>query len=248
MSLNYSSEDLFVINTGVNNGQADINEPNYFADAGVHGIKLGDYSHNSSGQVVKDDNFDTISQTSGLAVSGVSNVDGYLAIDLGTTPPILASCSISIFDADYPLNKTYQALMISGNYVITTDPELSCIPSNVGNYTVSSGVLDQEVYDLPAAFVGGDFCTLPNGSTKNRKFEGYTSRTYAECWQCFGGRVDPCNIVVSGVTLWDDQALTADRVQFFDVCRVVAGDPLTSGDGEGVPGDDNPEDQNFPPE
>jgi hypothetical protein len=160
----------------------------------------------------------TILQASPVALTTLSGVAGYVALQFGS-PPAVGNV-YNVAGASYPYNGTYRTISVSGNYALTSTPFVTC--TGVGTYglaSLQSGDMDS---DNQGDFVimgstdelAGQVNNALKGFKSNDKetlheFRGYRSRVYAEGWQAFTGSVSKCDITTTDVTFNADEAITA---------------------------------------
>ena len=174
----------------------------------------------------------TIQRTSPDAVAGISDLNGYVGINISAAPT--EGTSIQVAGASYPFSGSYGIVSTSGNWAITDVPYVSCTGIGaLGTFTLDSGALDtivqrQFIMMKSTTSLGGvanDALKFnkSNGSASLHPFGSYRSRVYATGWQAFTGDVSKCNITTTVVTPSGDDNLTNNTVII-----AVAGKPKAS--------------------
>ena len=177
----------------------------------------------------------TINTIAAGAVIGYSNQGGQLGIELGAPPT--AGTYIMITGNGWPVDGSYYVNSVSGNIALTTYPYYSCFAAGGGNAAVCSGQLYSGNEDSVNIFAENG-CRVPTGETKSHASTGnFTSYAYTDCWQCFSGQLNPCDVTVNTFQWWSDDFLTVDRAVTTEGSKVYA-------TANAVPGDNNPSGQN----
>lgn len=212
----------------------------------VESLKVGNFSQNEDNDAELSPDMGTITlgstspildTPSGLGV--FSCISGNLGFDLGSHSLVDGSVFF-VNDGSGILSGAYQVLTVSGNTVCTTASYPSCGDASGTNLTwaVPSGTVDPQL----AYFMVQD-CQNPSVSNRaySHKFITYISHLYTDCWDCFTGEYDPCDIDVTEVRLWEDQYTYAPKMYAVDSSKVLEGN--SSGKSASV-GADNPTGEN----
>ena len=158
----------------------------------------------------------TILEGSPVALSTISGVAGYVALQFGS-PPTVGNV-YNVRGASYPYNGTYRTIAVSGNYALTSTPFVTCTGIGTsGTAALQSGAMDS---DTQGDFVimgstdelAGQVNEALKGFKSNDKetlhdFRGYRSRVYADGWQAFTGSVSKCDVTTTDVTFSADHGI-----------------------------------------
>jgi len=172
-------------------------------------------------------------------VSTVVDCDGSVGFTIsGTT--LVAGDVFYVDSAGEPWDGGYQVISVSGSVYCTQVPYSSCYGT-----ASTSGVVNEPVGSFGtyggSILTFGDWCAHPLAviSLDKRVSQGYTNRLYTDCWECFTGVVDKCDITTTTVVLWDDDGVNSNNVVYADGNKVLMNDSA-------APGSDNPVGQNKP--
>lgn len=205
--------------------------------AGLDNIQLTNrYSVGNDGRADFTAGMTTISKTSPLAISGIESYSGFLAIDTGVAVSEGVTISVS---GEYPVTGTYTVIQVVGSLAVTDALWYTCMSgTDLSVYWLSNGTADPV---NPVSNYQFADCSIPSPSNQGEGVHSstgaYIARTYANCWECFNGTLDPCDITLENVQLGLDQSLTIANMHFSEPCgpkeKNASGYPQT-------PGSDNP--------
>lgn len=245
--INYSSGNLFVINALKNGGKADVNSTIIVGSnttlSDVVDLKIGNTAQEDPNRAISSQfvsPITSLSDSGDTALLSISDYSGYVALELDETPEVGQMVNLT---GDYPLHGSYLVVDVDGDTAITDVPFKDCYVIGDGaTYTLFDATMTDG--GLPTTYkFGGDACNIPSPIPTGgaHKFYGYRQRTYENCWECFTGELNPCDVTITNVTLWTDQAEDGPKVYFTEPCAVKEGN--SDGTSAAV-GTDNPAGQN----
>jgi len=199
----------------------------------IEAIKVGNGDVTGGNSVVVSETVNTIDQTAVANVTSVSDTSGYLTFVL-VNPGVDVN---DVFQVDGPFTGSYRVGYRSGTTHVTTSPWYSCysgIAGPYGQYSVSDGDIDSNDTTVFAPQLGV-LCGPGLDDTGPSRFQGYRSHVYTDCWECFSGSIDPCDVTSTEVTLWEDKG---------DDHKVAYNNGGCVKTEDGVPGLNNPSGEN----
>lgn len=179
------------------------------------------------------ENVFTVTGGSAYTITDIAEASGYIAFD-PSAGPMAAGKSFWLTSPHDNLNGTYFVIGTSGNYFITSDPWYTCYNDYTGpygNYQMINGTLGEDPGDPVMQGANNEHLCGEGLDFTVNQFNQYDSYVFTDCWECFSGTMDPCDISGGVVTLWRDDRLL-QRVTYNKGGCVKSSneDPGTQGD------------------
>lgn len=198
-----------------------------------------DFEHVNALSKISEDGVTTSTVQTGT-VTSVVDCSGVVGFNVAG--PALAEGDVFYVDgAGEPWDGGYKVINIFGGTLCTQVPFSTCYAGTPGG-NILEPVGNYESTEGGVIYMADDWCETPLGVINTegaRVSKGYTNRMYTDCWECFTGTVDKCDITTTQVTLWDDDAIGSQNVTYCDGNKTFTNNMQP-------PGSDNPAGQNNP--